>query len=92
MSMRGIIHVITLQDFEAACRGDFWTLRPGEASVDLGIYWHVIHYLVTGDANSTFLHSGVQLQEVSEEEMHCRGALPARRSGPTRPLIHEVCR
>src|SRR5262245_46051592 len=63
----GTIHVITLQDFEAACRGERWRLRPGEASVDLEIYWHVVNYLVTGDAESTFLQSGVQMQPVSEE-------------------------
>jgi hypothetical protein len=71
MSLGGIIHVITLQDFEAACRGERWKLRPGEASIELQTYWHVIHYLVTGDANSTFLQSGVQVQGVPVEEMHC---------------------
>src|SRR5262245_7156806 len=71
MAMHGTIHVITLQDFEAACRGESWKLRPGEASIELEIYFHVIHYLVTGDANLTFLLSGVQIQQVSEADAHC---------------------
>jgi Domain of unknown function (DUF1877) len=66
MALGGIIHVITLQDFEAACRGDSWRLRPGVASVELEIYWHVIHYLVTGNANFAFLQSGVQIHDSGE--------------------------
>ena len=71
MPVEGIIHVITSQDFEAACKGESWTLRPGEASIELNIFWHAIHYLVTGDANLTFLLTGVQIPQVSEKDAHC---------------------
>jgi hypothetical protein len=88
MPLQARIQFITLQAFEAAKRGDkSWRPCEGQPCIDLDIFWHAIHYLLTGDSNVAFLQSGVQVQEVSEHcEVHSPqdiAALDARLSKTT---------
>jgi hypothetical protein len=83
------IRLITSEDFDAAKRGDVKSDRPcgDQTSVELSIFWHAIHFLLTGDADPTFLRSGVQIPQVSEHcEVHSPrdvAALDARLSKTT---------
>jgi hypothetical protein len=73
LGLRANIWLVTPKTFEAAKRGDWENCAPCEdkTSVDLDKDWHAIHYLLTGDTKSTFLHTGVQLAGVDEHyELH----------------------
>jgi Domain of unknown function (DUF1877) len=70
LPIQATIRLITSQTFDAVKSGDpqTGTLCEDQTSVELQIFWHAIHYLLTGDTTHTFLQSGVQLDEVSG---HC---------------------
>jgi Domain of unknown function (DUF1877) len=70
LPIRANIRLITGETFDAIKRGDpkNGTHCEDHTSVQLEIYWHAIHYLLTGDTTHTFLQSGVQIDEVSD---HC---------------------
>jgi hypothetical protein len=59
LGLRANIWLVTPKTFEAAKRGDWENCAPCEdkTSVDLDKDWHAIHYLLTGDTKSTFLHT-----------------------------------
>ena len=45
-------------------------------SVDLDKAWHAIHYLLTGDSELTFLLTGTQIEDISEDcELHSPDSL-----------------
>ena len=89
MSLRANIRLITEGGFDAGKSGDLDKYTPCEdqTSVELDMNWHVIHFLLTGDTNLTFLCSGVQIPEVSGHcEVHSPqdvAALDARLSKTT---------
>jgi Domain of unknown function (DUF1877) len=91
LGLRAKIYLVRIssEGFEAAKSGDLKNFTPcwDQASVDLDIYWHAIHFLLTGDTSMTFLRSGVQILPQSEHcEVHSSqdvAALDARLSKTT---------
>jgi hypothetical protein len=70
LALRASFHLITSEAFEAAKSGDVknWAPCDDQTTVELDIFWHAIHFLLTGDTSLTFLQSGVQIPQVSD---HC---------------------